>query len=218
MFEDIAQMEKEIEVFRNNILASSELIKGIADLTEATKQQSDSFKTSSEALIKKLDDCITQFKADHDEALRNLENSNAAVVERLHQSITADMEEWLASLERTKKAIESCEAATVQKTDEQIKHLSDECERLIAEMQSSFTSQQESFLERLNETENVIRGYQSDAERKYNSFLEQLENTNVDQIFKEVQDLEKSIQTKFAILMAGVGAAVIAAILSIIIN
>lgn len=218
MFDDIAQMEKEIEIFRNNILASSELIKGITDLTEATKQQSDSFKTSSEALIKKLDDCITQIKADHDEALRNLENSNAAVVERLHQSITADMAEWLAALDNSKKAIESCEAVTAQKTDEQITRLSDECERLISEMQSSLTAQQESFLEKLNNTENVIRGYQSEAESKYNSFLEQLENTNVDQIFKEVQDLEKSIQTKFAILMAGVGAAIIAAILSIIIN
>ena len=40
MFEDIAQMENEIEEFRNNILASSESIKGITDLTEATKQQS----------------------------------------------------------------------------------------------------------------------------------------------------------------------------------
>ena len=218
MFEDIAQMEKEIEEFRNNILASSELIKGITELTEATKQQRASFQASSEALVKQLDACITQFKINHNDALQALGSSNAVAMENLHQSITTDMKGWIAALESIKTAIESCEAAANQKTDEQVKRFSDESDRILSEMQSSLATQQASFLEKLNETENVIRGYQSEAEKKYNSFLQQLENTNANQIFREVQELKKSMQVKFAVLMAGVGAAVVAAILSIVIN
>ena len=77
MFEDIAQMEKEIEEFRKNIVASSEFIKGISDLTEATKKQKESVDSSSDALVKKLDACIEQFRADHNSALQALETKNA---------------------------------------------------------------------------------------------------------------------------------------------
>ena len=41
MFEDVAQMEKEIESFRKNMLASSELVEGIAQLITETKKQKD---------------------------------------------------------------------------------------------------------------------------------------------------------------------------------
>ena len=92
MFEDIAQMEKEIEEFRNNIVASSELIKGITELTEATKKQKEAFDSSSEVLVKKMDACIEQFKADHNSALQSLETKNAATIDELKQAIAANME------------------------------------------------------------------------------------------------------------------------------
>lgn len=218
MFEDIAQMEKEIEAFRKNIVASSELVDGITDLTEAVKQQKDSFAASSDALIEKLDACVLQFKADHDTSIYKLESSNTAAIEQMRQSISTDMQDWLSQLEKVKTAIESCETATTQKTDEQIRQLSAEGERIISEMQTSLASQVSAYLEKLQQTEEAISKYQFEAESKYNSFVQQLESTNVDQIFKEVQDLKKSIQIKFAILMAGVGATIIAAILSIVIN
>ncbi len=218
MFEDIAQMEKEIETFRKNIAASSELINGIAELTEATKKQKESFKSSSEALVEKLDACIDQFKADHNNALQSLESKNAAVIDELKQTIAANMKDWLLQLETAKTAIEDCKATIAKTSDEQIKNFSDECGRIISEMQSDLASQQSAYLTKLEETDKVISGYQTEAENKYNSFVQRLEATNVDQIFKEVQELKKSIQTKFIILMAGVGAAVVAAIVSIVIK
>lgn len=298
MFKDIAQMEKEIEEFRNNIVASSELIKGIEDLTEATKKQKESFdsssvalvkkldacieqfkedhnsalqaletknvatidelkqaiatnmedwlshleetkisieaykatiirisgeqqdffNSSSEALVKKLDACIDQFKADHNSALQTLENKNAATIDELKQAIATNMEGWLSHLESAKASIESCEAAITKNSNEQIRNLSDECTRIISEMQSNFATQQSAYLAKLEETDKTISSYQSATEEKYKSFVQRLEAINVDQVFKEVQDLKKSIQTKFAILMTGVGIAVVAAILSIVIK
>ena len=216
MFEDITQMEKEIETFRKNIVASSELVKGITDLTEATKQQRDSFTVSSDTLVKKLDACILQFKADHDESLQKLKNIDAAAIEELQQSITTDMQEWISNLEKVKAAIEFCEASATQKSDEQIKAFTNEGGRLIYEMQTTISLQQTAYSEKLYQMEEIIRGYQAEVESKYKSFVQQLESTDVDQIFKEVQDLKKSIQTKFVLLLTGVGMAVLTTILSII--
>ncbi len=294
MFDNIAQMEKEIEEFRKNIIASSELVKGITDLTEATKQHKDSFISSSETLIAKLDDCVSQFKSDHDNSLKALESDNAALIENLQQAIAQDVQKWLTSLDTTKTAIEKCEQDTISKTDEQLKHFSSECDRLISGMESNLvsqktaydeslkalensnaaltenlqqaiaqdvqkwltsldttktaiekceqdtisktdeqikqfsseckrlatgilsvlTKQQSAYLDKLDETEKVINGYQVEAENKYNSFVQRLETTNVDQIFKEVQDLKKSLNTKIAILMTGVGISIVLAIIS----
>ena len=40
----------------------------------------------------------------------------------------------------------------------------------------------------------------------------------MDQIYKEIQDLKKSIQTKFVVLMLGIGITIAVIILSIIIK
>lgn len=167
MFEDITQMEKEIETFRSNIIASSELVESIANLTEAIKEQEESFTSSSKTIIKKLSD--------------------------------------------SQKAFDS-------KSEEQLKQYANLSNRTVEEIKNNLSSLQTAHAEKLHQTEEVIISYQKEAESKYSDFVKKLEETNVDQIYKEVQDLKKSIQTKFMILMAGTGAAVIAAIISIIIR
>ena len=85
-------------------------------------------------------------------------------------------------------------------------------------MQSSLAAQHTVYLDNLKEAESVIREYQSEAEKKYLQFVQRLETTNVDQIFKEVQDLKKSIQQKFVIQMIGMGIVILVLIISIIVK
>ncbi|MCR4692257.1 MAG: hypothetical protein K5664_00045 [Firmicutes bacterium] len=207
MFEDIAQMEKEIEEFRKNIIASSDLINSIADLTKVTKEQKDSFDASAEKLIQKLDSCIVQFKVDHDDS-----------IDKMKKSIADDMQEWMSNIEKIKTSIEAGQTATTQKNEEQIKQFASESERILDEMKNTISAQQEAFSQRVNQTEELIRGYQKEAENKYNEFINVLESTNVDQIFKEVQSLKQSMQTKFIIAMAGIGVTLIAVAISLILK
>lgn len=218
MFEDITQMEKEIETFRNNIIASSELVEGIANLTEAAKSQKDSLDNSTRSLINKLDECIRQFKADHDESLQTLSSNNSAEIEKLQQTIAADMQKWISGIEVIKEAIKSNEETTIKKNDEQIQSFVSATERIIEDMKSTISALQDGYISSLKQAENAINTYQNDAENKYNSFVQRMESTNVDQIFKEVRDLKKSMHTKFIIEMVGIGGAAAAAILSIIIK
>lgn len=207
MFEDIAQMEKEIEEFRKNIIASSDLINSIADLTKATKEQKDSFDASAEKLTQKLDSCIAQFRADHDSS-----------IETMKKSIADDMQAWISNIEKIKTSIETEQTAATQKNEEQIKQFTSESERILDEMKNTISAQQEAFSQKATQTEEVIRGYQKEAENKYNGFINILESTNVDQIFKEVQNLKQSMQTKFVILMAGIGITLLVAALGLILK
>lgn len=303
MFENVTEMEKEIETFRKNIVASSELVEGISDLTAATKQQRDNFAAQSGKLLKKLDACIQQFKADHDAALAALKTANAETVSALESKMTAEQKTRIGELEEIQREMEQAASEAAAKSDSQLEqiqaiktdfsaqsgellkklndcirrfnedhdaalaalktgnaetisalevrmsadqktrmdelaeiqrgmvktaadasaqydrqleHLSSECERLLRQMQTTIQEQQTAYLERLQQTEQTIKSYQAETEKKYADFLKRLENTNVDQIFKEVQDLKQSVQTKFMILMVGVGVTLVVTILSLI--
>ncbi|WP_294411280.1 hypothetical protein [uncultured Ruminococcus sp.] len=218
MFDDINQIEKEIEEFRNNILASSNLVKGISDLLEVVKNQSNSFSSSSNQLIEKLDNCIKQFKDDHDASLQTLSSNNSIEIEKLHKNLVSDMNNWVSDLDKIKDTIVQCEAATIQKNDEQIKKYVSETDNIIEKTKSLLLSHQDLYFEKLRLTEETIKEYQKTTQNQYNGFIERLGTTNVDQIINEVHDLKKDIQTKFAFLMAGVGAAIVLSIISIIIK
>lgn len=153
MFENIAEMEKEIETFRKNVYASSELVESISQLTAETKRQKESFSASTEELLKKQDKGISEFESD--------------------------------------------------------------CESILSETRSMLETQQNAFAEKLQEAEDVIIGYQAAAESKYVAFIEQLEGTNVDQLYKEIEDLKGIIQSKFYILIGGIGVTLIIAVLGL---
>ncbi len=294
MFEDVAQMEKEIETFRKNVVASSELVEGINGLTEATRQHKETYSAATEDLIKKIDACIAEIKTDHEAALRTLssnndaaltalqknmaaevetrmselqqiksalENLQASYAERLqrnettireyesrldnsveqiktdheaalralsdridsamaeqHEKSTKDLADKMAEIEKIKASIEEYQAQAAKKADEQVQQLVEDCERLITEMKTELASQQSAHVEKLQHTEQTIGGYQTAAEEKYDEFVKHLESTNVDQIFKEVQDLKQSIQLKFMILMGGIGAAIVVSVIGLILK
>jgi anion-transporting ArsA/GET3 family ATPase len=185
MFEDVAQMEKEIETFRKNVVASSELIEGIFQLSDATKRQRESFSSSAEELLKKIDSCIKQIRLDHEAALRTLSDNNEAAIASLQHNMIEEQENRLKELRQIQNALENLQAAYVDK---------------------------------LHQTETTIQGYQTEAEQKYNDFVRRLESTNVDQIFKEVQELKSSVKAKFAILLGGIGITLVVTILNLILR
>ncbi len=218
MFEDVAQMEKEIETFRNNVVASSELVEGISRLTETTRQQKEAFSVSSNELIKKIDSCVMEIKSDHESALKALSNNNNAAITELQEKAAADLQAKLKSIDQIRSSIEACRVDTTKKADEQLQQLSDESHTIIAELKAELSAQQSAFIENLQHTEQTIKGYQSDAEQKYKDFISRLETTNVDQIFKEVQDLKHSVQTKFFIMTVGVLLTLVATVLGLILK
>ena len=105
MFEDVAQMEKEIETFRKNVVASSELVEGISKLTETTRQQKEAFSSSADELLKQIDSCVRQIKADHDSALRELSSDNRAAIAELQEKATADFRQNWLKLKKSKKLL-----------------------------------------------------------------------------------------------------------------
>lgn len=72
-------------------------------------------------------------------------------------------------------------------------------------------------LAQLAATEKRVEDLSQQLEDKYNAFVSKLESTNMDQLYKYCQDMNKSINTKLGIALGGVAIAVIVSIVSLFI-
>lgn len=72
-------------------------------------------------------------------------------------------------------------------------------------------------LEKLTQTENRVAELGQQLESKYNAFVEKLESTNMDQLYKYCQDMNKAINVKLGLLVGGTAIAVIVSIISLFI-
>ena len=250
MFEDIAQMEKDRETFRKNVVASSELVEGIIQLTEATNQQKEAVAKASDSLGREVESCVAQIKKDHATALRTLNDENKSTIIALQENLSAEQASRLSELDRLKndlkemqssysaaaeslvKRIESCIMQIKEDHAIALRALNDENKSTINALQENLSAEQASrlseldqlknellkmqasYVEKLNQTDHAIQEYQRNAEIQYNDFVRRLETTNVDQIFREVQELKQSVKAKFLLLMGGIGFTLIATVLN----
>ena len=72
-------------------------------------------------------------------------------------------------------------------------------------------------LAQLSATEKHVADLSQQLETKYNTFVSILESTNMDQLYKYCQDMNKSINNKLGIALGGVAIAVIVSIVSLFI-
>lgn len=72
-------------------------------------------------------------------------------------------------------------------------------------------------LAQLSDTEKRVVDLSQQLETKYNAFVAKLEATNMNQLYKYCQDMNKSINTKLGLALGGVAVAVIVSIVSLFI-
>ena len=109
----------------------------------------------------------------------------------------------------------------LQDVIQNIQGLSSKIEEASAAQYASFLKELEKTietrLEKLAQTEDRVTKLGQELESKYNAFVEKLEATNMDQLYKYCQDMNKAINVKLGLLLGGVAVAVIVSIVSLFI-
>lgn len=137
------------------------------------------------------------------ERLRYLEGLNA-IQTRFSEDLAKTSEEMSAKL--------NVFTESVHKTPEILQEIS---LRQYSEFIKEFKEISNSRHNQLLETENHIIALSKQLEMKYNEFVLKLESTNVDQLYKYCQDMNKSMNTKLAMIIGGVVASIVVSIVSI---
>lgn len=165
MFEDIESMEKEIEIFRQNMMASSGLVDGMKQFVLETAAQKKEIQEASEKIIDELQKCTV--------AVKNYqENAEAGI-----KVMMSDFHGKYDSL--------------AEETKTKIKDITIEYENKLIDAEKSLE-------------ENLLK-----TEKSYQEFEKKIEKAKVEHLFDEVQSIKKSLNTKFTVLMSGMGALIV---------
>lgn len=207
MFENIEQLEKEIQAFRQNILASSELVKSMEEISAVVRKQQSDYAESSSALLDKMEQQRTELAERTATLLDQIEKLSKSVpeeVEKKAEVLIEQLKDVTATYEKTMSGI-------VEQFEKENNDNTAEALRKYGELNGLH-------IEQLKKAEEQISAMISDLNEKYNLFLTRLESTNIDSLFSEIQKMKKSMEAKMYLILGGVGIAIVIAIVSLIIR
>ena len=194
MLTDIETLQKELETFHNNVKQSNELSSLLSNIITALNNEEKMFAEKMKALEDTVSSVPEQLKTGNQDLIqRTLDEINRAKTEYENT-----VKNYLSVLETLPKTI------------------SDNSEEQYTQFLSSVKKEHGDYVEVLREAQAKIDKMNSELENKYNAFLAKMESTNMDQIYKVCLDMDKKINNKLTLIIAGVAVAIILSVVAII--
>ena len=218
MFESIEELEKEVQSFRENLLASNELITGIEKLTATTSEQQVKYVDSSKELLTKIDDTaaltLSSLIAENEALIDTLSKKGYALLEKINAVPVEIKAENVLMIDGLKNCISELQT-NISKF---VSQLSNDSKSHLNDSIASMNLVQQEHIARLEAIEIAFSKGETELTTKYDMFMAKLESTNVDQLLKACQDIQKAVNMKFAILSVGLSVSVILLIVSFFIK
>ena len=207
MFTDIEQLEKEIQTFRKNVIASNDLVRAIEGLLKAVEVHTENHQTATEQLKEKME-------------------SHTASLKSLTRLAAEDMEE---KCRQNGEALLKIAKATLSEGGEQNKILLEQSAKqfelalrgyisTLETTQATLIQAKEAYISQQKEVQAALKQTETGLCTTYAAFLERLEKTNVDQMFQTCKEMKKSLELKLWIVAGGVGLSVLLTVISLFIK
>jgi len=146
-----------------------------------------------------LDAQLQKDRAEHIAGLKQIQEHYAADLARTNEAFAKQLQAVVESIQAVPGQIKD-------NSDQQYSAFLKELEKMMDDR-----------LAQLSNTEKQVVDLSQQLEAKYDAFVAKLEATNMDQLYKYCQDMNKSINTKLGIALGGVAIAVIVSIISLFI-
>lgn len=222
MFEDIGELEKEVQAFRENILASSELVKSIEKLTVETAAQARDFRAASKDLLARLDEQTAELKQSAEHTLSVQVAQLTASNQSFLDAAAAKIDGFAVQAVRQTEQLRAASGELASKMEVQTAELRQSAEQILAAQITRLTENsqaqlsaaiekmadaQKAYVERMDVAENALKTREDALNSKYESVLAKLEAANLEETVRLCQKIRKSIHIEFGILLAGICAA-----------
>ena len=132
-------------------------------------------------------------------------------------SLNEVQEQYSLELKKANDAFYEQLQVALESIQEVPKCIADNCNQQYSMFLKELERVMELRLKQLSDTENQVVELSKQLERKYDAFVAKLEATNMDQLYKFCQDMNKSINTKLTLALGGVAVAVVISVISLFI-
>jgi len=130
MLGSIEELEKDIELFQQNMAASGELQMLLKQMLEQIMQQNSEFGTQSSALISRVDNLPSTIENANISSNNRVKNDVASEIDRALQSFANEQSRYLQGLEKTKQQVQSY----IEQSQSQEKTFSDKTTTIITKV------------------------------------------------------------------------------------
>lgn len=198
------------------------------ELAKLPPELSNLFQKKIEAFVQAVHDehqsyqtAVVELMDGYADKFAKAEFSLSGVPSALEIQLQKDRAENVAGL----KQIQEQYAADLAKTNEAFSkqlqavpgQIKDNSDRQYSAFLKELEKMMDARLAQLSDTEKRVVELSQQLEAKYDAFVAKLEATNMDQLYKYCQDMNKSINTKLSLALGGVAVAVIVSIISLFI-
>ena len=211
MLGSIEELEKDIELFQQNMAASGELQMLLKQMLEQIKQQNSEFGTQSSALISRVDNLPSTIENANISSNNRVKNDVAAEIDRALQSFANEQSRYLQALKGVEQKIQTFAdqaeqqgktyadgvASSLAKFDESAKKIVEDnarasdalkadIDKLLAERNAAFSEEQGKYIASLQQTQNEIKSCEGQLTAKYSEFIDTLQKTNISNLYDEL--------------------------------
>lgn len=226
MLGSIEELEKDIELFQQNMAASGELQMLLRQMLDQIKQQNSEFGNQSAALISRVDDLPATIENANVSSNDRVKKEVASEIDRALQSFTNEQEKYLQAIENMKqqigesmnqskaqgKAFADGVSSAIAKFDESAKRIVDDnssvdivlkndIDKLLAERNIAFVEEQNKYLASLQQTQSEIKNCESQLTAKYTEFIDTLQKINISNLYDQNIQLKNELNKRTTILM-----------------
>ena len=194
MLADIETLQKEIETFHKNVKYSNELTALLSNIISALSDEAKLF----------------------DERVKALEASVAATPDQLKSGNQDLIQQTLDNINRAKSDYETALRGYLDELKAVPKSISDSNNAQYNEFFDLVKKEYSEYVAVLRESQTKMEKISTELDNKYNAFLAKMESTNMDQIYKVCQDMDKKLNTKLTMILAGVAVAIVLSVIAII--
>lgn len=234
MLTDIETLQKEIEIFHNNVKYSNEITALLSNVIAALNNEEklfneriksleatvaatpDHLKTGNQDLIQQTLDNINRAKSDYETVLRNYLDELKAVPKTISDKSDEQYNSFLTEVKKENEKYLSVLQSSLEDIKSIPKIISDKNDLQYEEFLTSVRKEYGDYVSVLRETQTKMEKISTELDNKYNAFLAKMESTNMDQIYKVCLDMDKKINNKLTILLIGTAVAIVLSVVAII--
>lgn len=229
MFSNIEDLEKQVNEFCDNMLASDKLVKGIEELTDSISSHKEAFATDTQTVLSQLSDLKDKLKKTVDSIKSNCETLLASLNAEISDCINGLNTTSSDNIEKLTKANDILINKAVQDFNDkqqeyivgaeaacrEIKNAETEIKSVVSRLNEAENKLDNSTAELYNKIEKLINDFSEENKKTSNqtidavrSNINELSGTIEKSIKSESDGIKKSINVKFIIAMAAAGIAI----------
>lgn len=204
----IEDLEKEIDQFQKNMMASGEVVKLLNQMVEGVKQQNDSFNTQAQSLLLKIENLPSVIERENETSNQKIKNDVSTEIGKTVQDFRTEQTRYLDSVDKFNTQVQSMLIKvenlpnTIERENEasnqKIKNnVSSELGKIIQD----FKTEQARYLESAEKSQRAIEDAERKLDKSYRDFIDNIERMNISNLYDEYTQLKKTVNVRTTILM-----------------